>query len=244
MKKTRFWIVLLLVLALIFVFSEAQAQTESPLILRLTRNFGYGSGSDIQGNMTLHLDGDLSSVVRVVYYMDDEVMAEVSQEPFRLAFSTDNYQPGVHQMRAEVSSADGTVTPAGPIAYNFLTAADSAKNATSILLAIVGISLAAMLVSWLISSRQKGGAATTTGGMHGVAVCKRCGKTFARSFFGMNLVVGKFEPCPHCGKWQITRRASPLEIEWANEDTLPEEPQEVTEKPKKDDLEESKFIDV
>lgn len=243
MKKTRFWIGLLLVLALVFVFSEAQAQTESPWTLKLTRNFGYGAGSDIQGNMTLHLGGDLSSVVRVVYYMDDEVMAEVSQEPFRLAFSTGDYQPGVHQMRAEVSSVNGTLTPVGPIVYNFLSAADSAKKAASVLVAIIGISLAAMGVSWFISSRQKGGTATT-GGMHGLAVCKQCGKIFPRSFFGMNIVVGKFEPCPHCGKWQITRRASPLEIEWANEDTRPEEPQEVTEKPEKDELDDSKFIDV
>ena len=60
----------------------------------------------------------------------------------------------------------------------------------------------------------------------------------------MNMVVGKFERCPHCGKWQLTRRASPLEIEWANEDSRPEEPQQVAEKPKKDDLEESKYIDL
>ncbi len=243
MKKTRFLIGLLLVVALVFVFSEAQAQTESPWVLRLTRNFGYGSGSDIQGNMTLYLDGDMSSVVRVVYYMDDVVMAEVSQEPFKLPFATGDYAPGVHKMRAEISSADGKITSAGPIVYNFLSAVESGQKTTSILIAVVGISLAAAGLSWFISSRGKGGA-VATGGMHGLAVCKQCGKVFPRSFFGMNMVVGKFERCPHCGKWQLTRRASPLEIEWANEDSRPEEPDVVAEKPKKDDLDESRFVDM
>lgn len=242
MKKTQLLIGLMLVLALVFVFSEVQAQTESAWVLRLTRNFGYGAGSDIQGNMTLHLDGDLSSVVKVIFYMDDKVMAEVSQEPFRLAFTTDDYEPGVHKMRAEVTSEDGTVTPAGPIVYNFLSAGESGKKITNILVAVIGISLGSMAVSWLISSRQKG--STTTGGMHGIAVCNRCGKSFSRSFFGMNLVVGKFERCPHCGKWQLTRRASPLEIEWANEDARSEQAEVAVEKPKKDDLDESKFIDM
>lgn len=79
MKKIRFLMGLLLILAVIFVVSEAQAQTETPWVLRLTRNFGYGSGSDIQGNMTLSLTGDLSSIVKVVYFMDDQPMAELTR---------------------------------------------------------------------------------------------------------------------------------------------------------------------
>lgn len=239
MKKTNFWIGLLLVLALVFVFSEVQAQTDSEWVLRLTRNFGYGSGSDIQGNMTLYLDGDLSSVVRVVYYIDDNAMDVVTQSPFKLPFTTDNYEPGVHKMRAEVSTADGKLASAGPIVYNFLSTAESGKKTTT----VIGITLAAMAFSWFISSRQKGGE-VTSGGMFGLAVCNRCGKAFARSILGMNIVVGKFERCPHCGKWQITRRASPLEIEWAKEDERQEVPQEITEKPEKDDLDESRFVDL
>lgn len=243
MKKTRFLIGFLLVLALGFAFSEAQAQTESPWVLRLTRNFGYGSGSDIQGNMTLYLDGDLSTVGKVIYYMDDKVMAEVAQDPFKLPFTTDDFAPGVHKMKVEIHSTDGTVTPAGPIVYNFLSAAESGKKTTSILFMVIGISLAAMGISWFISSRQKGDT-PVTGGMHGLAVCNRCGKIFARSFFGMNMVVGKFERCPHCGKWQITRRASPMEIEWADQQERAEEPAEVTQKPEKNDLEDSRFVDM
>lgn len=243
MKKTRFWFGLWLFLALILVFSEAQAQSTSPWTLKLVRDFGYGSGSDIQGRMTLYLGGDLSTITKVVYYMDDEIMAEVLQEPFKLAFNTDDYGPGVHEMRAEISSNDGKVTLAGPIVYNFLSASDSGERTTTMIVIIIGITLAAMGLSWFISSRQKGGV-SATGGMYGLAVCNRCGKTFPRSFFGMNIVVGKFERCPHCGKWQITRRASPMEIAWADQQSHPEETPKVAEKPEKDDLDESRFIDL
>ena len=243
MKKKQLWIGCLLVLALIIVFSDVKAQTESPWALRLIRNFGYGAGTDIQGNMSLYLDGDLGSVVKVVYYMDDKVMAEVTQEPFKLPFTTDDYEPGVHKMRAEISRTDGKITPAGPIVYNFLSAVESGKKTTSILTTVIGISLAAAGISWFISSRGKG-SGVAPGGMHGLAVCNRCGKVFSRSFFGMNMVVGKFERCPHCGKWQLTRRASPLEIEWADQQERAAEPAEVTPKPEKNDLEDSRFVDM
>lgn len=243
MKKPHFWIGILLVLALALVFSEAEAQEQSQWVLKLTRNFGYGSGSDIQGNMTLSLGGDLNSIAKVVYYMDDQVMAEVTQNPFKLPFNTDDYEPGVHEMRVEVFSRDGTVTPAGPIVYNFLSASDAGGKTTTMIVVILGITAAAMGLSWLISSRQKE-SGVVTGGMHGLAVCKQCGKTFPRSFFGMNMVIGKFERCPHCGKWQITRRASPLEIEWANERNQPEEPERIVEKPEEEDLDESRFVDL
>lgn len=77
-----------------------------------------------------------------------------------------------------------------------------------------------------------------------MAVCKRCGKTFPRSFFDMNIVIVKFEGCLHCGRWQVFRPASLLEIEWANERNQPEEPQKIVEKPEEDDLNESRFVDV
>ncbi len=36
-------------------------------------------------------------------------------------------------MRAEVSTADGNVTPVGPIVYNFLSAGESGEKTTSLL---------------------------------------------------------------------------------------------------------------
>jgi hypothetical protein len=61
---------------------------------------------------------------------------------------------------------------------------------------------------------------------------------------GINLVGVQLERCPHCGKLVAARRASPLEIERANQRNQPEEHQKVVEKPEKDDLDESRFVDM
>ena len=54
----------------------------------------------------------------------------------------------------------------------------------------------------------------------------------------------RLERCPHCGKVVADQRASPLEIERANQRNQPEEPQKVVEKPEKDDLDDSRFVDM
>jgi hypothetical protein len=52
-------------------------------------------------------------------------------------------------------------------------------------------------------------------GFAGGAVCSRCRLPFSRSTFSPNLLVGKLERCPHCGKWGIARRATAMELEEA-----------------------------
>jgi ribosomal protein L32 len=49
-------------------------------------------------------------------------------------------------------------------------------------------------------------------GMAGGAVCKACGLPFSRHTFSPNLLVGKLERCPHCGKTAIARRATPDQL--------------------------------
>jgi len=39
--------------------------------------------------------------------MDGEVMATISAEPFKVQFDTNNYDPGVHRMTAEVKTTSG-----------------------------------------------------------------------------------------------------------------------------------------
>ncbi|MEL7626697.1 MAG: Ig-like domain-containing protein [Anaerolineaceae bacterium] len=244
MKKKLLWLGFLLIFPLVFAFSEVKAQEGSDLILKLRRNWGYGSGADIQGSMTLYLDGDLESVERVVYYIDDTVMADLTAAPFSFSFNTDSYPNGPREMRAEVSTNTDATISVGPIVYNFISAADAGQNTISIIGVIVVVTLIGMGISWLITSRQKG-SGSVGGGMYGLAVCKQCGKTFPRSILGINIVAGKFERCPHCGKWQITRRASPWEVELADKKAHPEETAEVvTPKPEKDDLDDSRFVDM
>ena len=40
---------------------------------------------------------------------------------------------------------------------------------------------------------------------------------FARHIWGLNLVVGKYDRCPHCGKWSLVRSLPPDVLEAAVE---------------------------
>lgn len=52
-------------------------------------------------------------------------------------------------------------------------------------------------------------------GIAGGAVCSRCKLPYSRKTFSPNLLVGKLERCPHCGKIAVVRRASPSALEAA-----------------------------
>jgi hypothetical protein len=49
----------------------------------------------------------------------------------------------------------------------------------------------------------------------GGAVCPRCELPYSRKTFSPNLLVGKLERCPHCGKIAVVGRASPSALEAA-----------------------------
>ncbi len=76
-----------------------------------------------------------------------------------------------------------------------------------------GVILAAVVVVIVVLQlvfvgRGKGPAA-------GMAVCRKCGQVFARSFFGLNLMTGKLVRCPNCGSWAVLPAASPAELDAA-----------------------------
>jgi hypothetical protein len=56
MKKSR-WFLLLSLLTWLALAEGAAAQEQSELRLRMSRTFGYASGSDIQGVFTLKASG-------------------------------------------------------------------------------------------------------------------------------------------------------------------------------------------
>ena len=242
MKNRRLWFGILLIALLGLSFSSVFAQDGSQFGLRLRRDWGYGAGADIQGRVTLSLSGDTGTLSKVVFYMDDAVMAEVSEAPFSFSFSTDDYPSGLRRMSAIVFTSDESSQEVAPITYNFLSKDAASSASTKIMVLVIGLILVSLAVSVFISSRNKG-SETANGGMNGLAVCQRCGKTFPRSILGLNVVVGKFERCPHCGKWQLTRRASPAEIDLADSRNKPKTETLPEAKAEKDELEDSKFID-
>ena len=60
MKKRTF---LFLILAVLFAMSySAVLGQDSPFSLKLTRDWGYGNGADINGRMSLAVKGDLGNI--------------------------------------------------------------------------------------------------------------------------------------------------------------------------------------
>ena len=220
MKFSKILVLVLVLGALLLApLGMVSAQTEQPYRVSLRRDFGYGSGMDIQGRMTLSLKGDESAVRRVSFLLDGEELVSKEAAPFSFSFTTDDYPAGVHQLSARVETTAGETISTDALTYNFLTKEAASKSTTGIILPLLGLTVGIALLSWLIqrlsSRKHPNSGAMSYNGFYGGAVCSKCGRPFTRSLLGMNMVAGRLERCPHCGKWSLTRRASLAELEAA-----------------------------
>lgn len=212
---TRFLAIFCLLGIILSTASGAAAQDETPLPLSLRRNFGSSTGTgDIQGNFTLKAR-PAQAVEKVVFYLDGEVMGEVSSEPYDLRFVTDNYPVGVHSLTAKGFTPAGQELNSNVIRVNFLSAEAARKSIFTILGYLLGAIILATLISWAIpmvlgrKAKALPLGAPRNYGVMGGAICPRCQRPFARSLLGANLVVGRLERCPNCGKWSLVHGASP-----------------------------------
>jgi len=246
----------LLMSLLAWNISFVLAQTPTPeYTVRFNRDFGYGNGSNVRGTFSLAVSGDLEKVSGVTYFIDEKQLAAVTENPFKYQFNTSDHAVGWHALNAEVTTTDGKTTLLAPVRYNFVSEQAQSEDMTRILIPIGGIVVGAMLVSALIQflgrkKRPLDPDMPRDYGMLGGTICPKCGHPFPRSLLGMNLVVGRLERCESCGKFSLTRRATPEELfraERAERDAARQASaaEMVTpEKPApKDDLDESKYID-
>jgi hypothetical protein len=75
--------------------------------------------------------------------------------------------------------------------------------------AIILVIVIAMVVFVNSGGRGRGG------GVAGMAVCRKCGRAFPRSFLAPNLLTGKLVHCPHCGAWATLPAATQAELDLA-----------------------------
>ncbi len=189
----------------------AAAQGET-LRLSLARTWGYSLGSDIQGSFLLTASGpqDLRSVK---FYVDDQLLGEATQAPFRMALQTGNYTPGTHTLRATGQTAGGQALTGNAVTVNILSSGQGAQAAGRIILPLLIVVLLAVALgaggSAFLTSRNRAAGQPQVYGVAGGAVCPKCGRPFALSFLAPNVVTGKLVRCPYCGKWSVVRRASP-----------------------------------
>jgi hypothetical protein len=213
---------ILLIFVLFGSIVPVRAQGENELSLRISKNFGYSSfAGEIQGTFTMKAGGP-ENLERVVFYIDNQEIGEVTEPPFKLKFNTDDYGLGLHSLSATGFTSDGRELNSNVLTREFVSASEGTQTTLKlvggILGLVVGVSLVAFLISYFAGGKKKAsvplGAPRTFGPLGGT-VCPKCGRPFSRHVWGLNIGVGKFDRCPHCGKWSIVSRASPAELDAA-----------------------------
>jgi hypothetical protein len=212
MKKNNIISMSIAFILLLGLVSPALAQEGADtLTLKLNRDFGYGGlDGKIQGTFSMRVSGP-QDLARVIYIIDGQPIGEGTGEPFNLQFNTGSFDPGVHTLYAVGYTGDGRELTSNEIRAHFISAEEAGKSTLGIvvplLVIVVGISALSVLLPLLTGRKDK---VRPVGqyGAAGATVCKQCGLPFSRHYFAPNMLVGKLERCPHCGKWQLAARAS------------------------------------
>lgn len=205
---------ILAILTLIF-FQQAEFR------LDVNRDFGYGNGADVRGNFSMTVHGDQNAIQAVTYFIDGQEMGRMTEPPFKIQFQTSTYTSGVHELAATVETVDGRSVTTPGVQLNFLSADQQSESFKKIFIPLGGILIAIMAVALLgqyfamRGNERLPAGAPRSYGMLGGAICPRCDRPFARHVWGINLIAGKLDRCPYCGKWFLAVRRSPAELEAA-----------------------------
>lgn len=246
MKKL---LVLTLVLLFLFLPVKTNAQETPELSLSLLKNFGSNLGSSIQGTFTYRISGP-DDLAQVTFLLDGERIGEDDEAPFRWRFDTDNFSLGTHTMSAVGVTVDGRTLQSNTIQRQFISGSESNRLLYWVIIPIIVLALGGRLLSSRIANRGVGQKdQTAVSGPFGGTLCPKCGRPFAMHIWGFNVVVGKYDRCPHCGKWSLVRRVHPDILAGAVEAFTDDEKQDAP--PPNDDpqslskrLDESRFDDL
>jgi hypothetical protein len=204
------------------IAGPALAQGDNSLVLRLSRDFGYSSGSgQIQGTFSMHATGP-ANLTRVDFFIDGKQIGEAAKAPFNLQFSTGSYPLGNHKISAVGYTSDGKELRSGEVTAEFVSADQGLKAAGKIIIPILVLVGLAGLLSVLFPALSGRGKHSQLPlgehrnyGIRGGGICPKCKRPFAFSFMAPNLPFMKFDRCPFCGKWSLVRMASLSELRQA-----------------------------
>jgi len=218
--------VLCLILISTLLPGKVWAQTEDLLVLRLSRDFGYSSGTGrIQGIFTIKASGPLE-LQQVFFYVDDQLLGEAKQVPFKLRFSTDDFSLGTHSIHALGYTRDGRELISNHLNVIFVSAEEGWQTVLHIMIPILVIVsfISIFSVAFTMFSARKvkqipPGTKRNYGACGG-AICPCCGRPFALHWSMPNLIKGKLARCPFCGKWSILRSLPLPELRKAEQEEL------------------------
>ena len=211
----------------------------------------------MQGAFSLRATGP-DNLARVIFYIDGQELGEVTQPPFQLQFNTGQYSFGVHTMSAVGYTVDGRELQSNEIKGEFVSASEGTQSAMRIVIPLLLVVFGAVLLSALVpvllgkgkTSALPLGAPRNYGALGG-AICPRCERPYPRHLWALNMVVGKLDRCPYCGKWAIVRRATPAELRAAEEAELEQAREETGQAPQvsqeerlRKELDDSRYQDI
>lgn len=235
----------------------ASAQQGTGINLSLSRNFGFSSGTGrIQGNFTLKASGP-ANLQRVVFYIDNQELGEATKAPFNFSFNTSSYSASRHSLHAVGYMTDGQQLQSNVINAQFITSAQAGQSTLRIIIPIVVVIAVAITLSALIPMLSPRGktdrlplGSQRSYSMLGGAVCPKCGRPFSLHFWGINMLAGKFDRCPYCGKWSLVRRSSMADLRAAEQAELDQATSEAAQSPLSEEeklrkeLDNSKYHDL
>ena len=117
-------------------------------------------------------------------------------------------------------TADGKTLQSNTLSFQFVSNEAANKSMVRLVVPILVLVFGAMVLSAvvpLITGRKKQPYAPETYtpgeprsyGVFGGTVCPKCERPFGIHWWGLNIsFVGKYDRCPHCGKWSLVRRAT------------------------------------
>ncbi|MCA9933942.1 MAG: Ig-like domain-containing protein [Ardenticatenaceae bacterium] len=206
--KHRLSLSLLLILLLP---ASLLAQEDDSLSLKLSRDFGYNSGIQIQGRFSYRVTGP-DDLERVVFLLDGEPIGEDTEAPFRLQFQTDTYAIGTHTMSAVGYTSNGRELSSNRITREFVGKETTNRIIYWIVIPIVVLSLAGRIfASWFVNRGRRETGKPAISESLGGTICPNCNRPYAIHLWSLKLIVARLDRCPHCGKWKFVRRV-PYEL--------------------------------
>jgi DNA-directed RNA polymerase subunit RPC12/RpoP len=253
--------VLLLISMCVLTVIPVLAQ-EIVLTISVNKQFGYNMGSQIQGTFRIRVRGP-EDLAAVTFLLDGETLGEVTAAPFELSFKTGEYAPGWHEIAAVGTTSGGQSLTSRTLSFQFVSADTAGEGMLKFIvpvLVLVVIAILATGVFPMLTGRKKPamvydpasympGEPRSYGVLAGV-VCPKCGRPFGMHWWGLNIsFTGKYDRCPHCGKWSLVRRASREELmaaeaaEYAENTASSPRPAPNAEEKLREQLDDSRFTD-
>jgi hypothetical protein len=243
-----------MVLSFLFGLAVLPAMAQAELQLHVGKVVGFQSGNKLQGSIAMRASGP-TDLVKVTFYLDGQVVGEDTEAPFSVQLNTGSYTTGAHEVYAAGQTASGQTLQSPKSTIEFVTSEEAMKFTGRIVVPLLVVILIAALLSAIFP--MLGGrklktlppGAERNYGAAGGAICRNCGRPFSRNFFSPNLLFGKLERCPFCGKWAILPAASPQDLRLAEQRELEDARatglvQEETEEEKlRKELEKSRYQD-